>query len=382
MMKRFIIIIALASYILLPAYGQCIVEYFFDADPGYGNAEQAVVNTGTNELLLKTTELPVGFHMLSIRSVDNKERWSPTISSPILVTNDLVYAGAEYFVDEDPGQGNGITIPISNKTILSFNVETSKLSIGAHNVSVRIQHINGKWSDIATRPFIVVEPHKETNLVLEYFYDLDPGHGNAQQVELEENSNIVYLSTDNLSEGMHLMGMRAKDKEGRWSSTLSSPLYVVNPIGLIDAEWFVDTDPGEGLANKLIIEGTRNISFTVPTNNLNLGLHTLVLRVKASEEGNWITIYEVPFELIVNSGINSTKFNMDIDIIRNGDVLNMRALDIGDSQLEIYTLDGVKHAYLRWNSSTELNLNISRYLSPLIIKVITNDGKRITKMIN
>ena len=54
-------------------------EYFYDADPGYGNAEQTSIDIGANDLLLSTENLSEGFHLLSIRSVDAEGRWSSTV---------------------------------------------------------------------------------------------------------------------------------------------------------------------------------------------------------------------------------------------------------------------------------------------------------------
>ncbi|MGN1218280.1 MAG: hypothetical protein ACI4TD_09925 [Phocaeicola sp.] len=162
MMRRCLMLSALVVNGLCAVQAQYKAEYFYDADPGYGKAVQTSVNIGANDLLLSTENLSEGFHLLSIRSVDAEGRWSSTVSHPVLVTNDLVYAGAEYFVDKDPGKGNGINIPVTDRKVLSFNVRTDNLALGTHNLSVRIQHIDGTWSDVVTRAFVVVERQVET----------------------------------------------------------------------------------------------------------------------------------------------------------------------------------------------------------------------------
>lgn len=382
MIKRCLLLSTLVFTALHTVQAQYKAEYFYDADPGYGNAVQTTVNIGTNELLLSTANLQEGFHLLGIRSVDAEGRWSPTISHPVLVTNDLVYAGAEYYVDTNPGKGKGISIPVTDRKHLVFSVKTNELAIGTHNLSVRIQHIDGTWSDVATRPFAVVEKQKETGFVLEYFYNVDPGYGMAKQVSVNEGDNIVYLPTGELDEGMHLMSMRSKDKNGEWSSVISSPVYVIEPIKINDAEWFVDTDPGEGKANQLAV-GKDEVSFSVPTDNLSIGSHTLTLRAKISNTGNWVIISETPFTVTVKSGIASVSIDMDVKMSYANGLLHLYSSLAMDSFVDVYSIDGKKIAEKHWDcTQNEQTLLIPGNVSTLIVKVTQKDGKRFTRKIN
>lgn len=367
---------------LCAVQAQYKAEYFYDADPGYGNAVQTSVNIGSNDLLLSKENLSEGFHLLSIRSVDAEGRWSSTVSHPVLVTNDLVYAGAEYFVDTDPGKGKGVNIPVTDRKVLSFNVKTDNLTLGTHNLSVRIQHIDGTWSDVVTRTFVVVERQVETGFTLEYFYDADPGYGNAKRVAVNEGVNSVYLSTDGLSEGMHLMSMRCLDKENRWSSVVSSPIYVVNTQEFDSMEWFVDTDPGEGNANHLTLGGGV-INFSVPTENMSIGSHTLVLRARMAGNGNWIVISETPFSVVEDTGVASVTIDMNVNISREDGKLHLSSSEYMDATVEIFGMDGKKLYGQHWDKGTEeITLNVSNYASTLIIKVQRKDGKRIIRKIS
>ena len=56
---------------------------------------------------------------------------------------------AEYFIDTDPGVGQGTEIPsftASQAIDIDFNVNTTGLSIGKHNLFVRVLDTDNKWS--------------------------------------------------------------------------------------------------------------------------------------------------------------------------------------------------------------------------------------------
>lgn len=63
---------------------------------------------------------------------------------------------AEYFVDADPGLGNGTAIsltPGADLAGLTFTVNLSTLSNGFHRLSTRTQDVGGVWSLTNTKSF-------------------------------------------------------------------------------------------------------------------------------------------------------------------------------------------------------------------------------------
>lgn len=73
-------------------------------------------------------------------------------------------------------------------------------------------------------------------------------------------------------------------------------LIATSPI--TNAEYFVDTDPGVGLANAISVTAgtTVNQSFDVTTNGLAIGNHILFVRVK-NQDGVWSVISKKAFTL-------------------------------------------------------------------------------------
>src|ERR1700704_4117640 len=91
---------------------------------------------------------------------------------------------AEYFIDTDPGRGNGVPVTIPTPgAIVNFtaNVATTALPSGFHFVAIRTKDANGTWGLFETRGFYISSSTTNAaNIVAaEYFFDSDPGPGNG-----------------------------------------------------------------------------------------------------------------------------------------------------------------------------------------------------------
>lgn len=163
----------------------------------------------------------------------------------------------EYFVDTDPGIGNGISAPFSTgKDIqnLAISISPGSITEGVHRVYVRAMDANGNWAltngplmfyKTYTAPLSPPLPASKPKLVkMEYFFDADPGYGNGIPVVLDSltdfNNYLVPINATGLTAGDHIFSLRALDKDGNWSmmniqtvnvpSALVSPSIVVNSI--------------------------------------------------------------------------------------------------------------------------------------------------------
>lgn len=122
----------------------------------------------------------------------------------------------------------------------------------------------------------------------EYFYDSDPGYGQGTVVSgVQAGNNTLQLSTAGLKCGSHLLCMRSQDSRGLWSATLSRSIYVykVSPTEAVTMEFFLDTDPGYGLGNRLnVAEGENTLALDL--GRTACGSHLLCLRAQ-DNAGNW-----------------------------------------------------------------------------------------------
>jgi hypothetical protein len=112
-------------------------EYFFDTDPGVNNgtAITLAANTGTLTFTnsIPTTSLSQGFHQLGLRVKETGGRWSIFESRGFYITASTADAAnitkAEYFFDADPGNGNGINIPVTAGATTNFTVSLPTTSL-------------------------------------------------------------------------------------------------------------------------------------------------------------------------------------------------------------------------------------------------------------
>ncbi|MEK6479392.1 T9SS type A sorting domain-containing protein [Catalinimonas sp. 4WD22] len=171
---------------------------------------------------------------------------------------------AEYFIDEDAGFGQNISIPISqngNELSLEFTAVLADLSSGIHVLGVRAKDENGIWSLTTNRTFLV-DRQSLTSIGIvaaEYFIDSDAGFGNNQAIEVSGTSGLDTLEFDadlgSLDPGIHMLYMRAKDVNGKWSLVTKRAFVVADdnaPSNIVALNYYYydiaeDTIAGEGM---------------------------------------------------------------------------------------------------------------------------------------
>lgn len=207
------------------------VEYFFDTDPGYdaGTSVPLTPSPDFNNLNFNVdlTGLNDGIHRLFVRAKDENGVWS--LANIHTFYKDAIQAPlynltkVEYFMDTDPGAGNGTDVPftpgpdISN---LNFSIDLSSLSDGMHQLYVRTKNQQGQWS-LTTNKLFYKNDYTASNPLItyaEYYFDTDPGYGQATSIPVSPNASDVTLdfSIDltSLPDGFHQLCVRTKDTEG------------------------------------------------------------------------------------------------------------------------------------------------------------------------
>lgn len=311
-----------------PAMPQQIIaaEYFIDNDPGVGNATVLSVTPGADITItagnINTAGLANGFHYIGLRTRNAEGKWSTTALKAFIFDFDPGYniaappqniTAAEYFIDNDPGHGNGHPITITpgvNIVDVASTIDVSGLLLGIHKLYIRTKSNEGRWSTTNIQDFTVdadpsypiVTPPGNI-IAAEYFIDNDPGHGNAHPVSFSQGVDIsnIPFSSDiaGLADGVHKLYLRTRSHDGVWSITgiqdftiSGEPSYSAEPVApgnIIAAEYFIDTDPGMGMGTAITVAPAvdfNNISFSVATDGLTKGAHTLHLRTR-NQEGKW-----------------------------------------------------------------------------------------------
>lgn len=233
-------------------------EYFIDTDPGFGLGTDIPVTAALDIPALagsiNTALLSAGAHRLYVRTLNAEGEWSVTTARQFAVDFDPAYpaapataqniTSAEYFIDTDPGFGNGNTIPLTaavDIAALVANVNTNLLPAGAHRLYIRTRSNEGKWSVTSSSQFIVNDdpaypatPAAPGNITFaEYFFDTDPGFGNGTSITLTPGvdiSNLTFAAnTATLTAGTHNLYIRSLDD---WSITSVRPFEVGTTLPL------------------------------------------------------------------------------------------------------------------------------------------------------
>lgn len=308
------------------------VEYFIDNDPGFGNAIAITVTpayTQNISLTVPLSGLSNGLHVASFRAL-NDSGWSITFNQPFIFDNNsgqntvINITDVEYFIDTDPGFGNGSALIVSPNTLVNLtdNVSLSGLTDGLHILHLRAKDQNGTWGWTYAQPFVMLGAGISPNIIeIEYFIDTDPGFGNGSGIAVASPSNSITESfnvdLNVVSAGMHVLHVRAKDTNEKWSLVYSTPFISLgsNTNPDIDyVEYFFDNDPGYGNGTNLPITAGQVVlsepNFDISA--LSTGIHFLHIRAKNSN-GFWSMNYAKPF---VNLGqyepiINYVEFHID-----------------------------------------------------------------------
>src|SRR5258706_9847063 len=201
---------------------------------------------------------------------------------------------AEYFIDTDPGRGNGvaITVPTPGTVVnITANVSTVSLSSGFHFVAIRTKDANGTWGLFEARGFYIssTTTNAADIVAAEYFFDNDPGPGNGTVASVGTSGGVVNFTAvipTALSAGFHFLAIRTKGSDGIWGLYEKRGFYVssstADAANITAAEYFFDADPGvgNGTATSVGASGAVvNFTATIPT-ALSAGFHFLPIRTK------------------------------------------------------------------------------------------------------
>lgn len=215
----------------------------------------------------------------------------------------------------DPGIGNGTALTITpqqNINGLNQSINLGALPQGFYTLYIRALDADGIWSFTnGNRPFSYIiapvypsAPPASSNIVrTEYVFDVNQPYGSGTPISITPNTNVAnfnaVIDISSLSVGPHTLYIRSQDADGKWSitnirtfSNSTAPSYPVAPPpaqNIVQAEYFIDTDPGLGNATPITITPSTNITdipLSINTTALAVGPHTFYVRSR-SADGRW-----------------------------------------------------------------------------------------------
>jgi len=241
------------------------LEYYIDADPGYGKGFNIPIESAATEVLFEgmlalPQNMNTGFHYLNIRARDEKGKWSTVnrkmfffTKETVIGSNNIVYAN--YAIDN----ATPIEIPIdavSENVSLEFVADISSLSVGFHWLNIKAKDQFGRWSINARKPFYKGSvPVTQNNDIayIEYFIDEDKGFGKnvpitgfSKSSDLADFNFAVNLPTD-LADGMHSLYIRVRDSKGKYTLVSKRPFFKQKAISSVlpqitKVEYFINSE--------------------------------------------------------------------------------------------------------------------------------------------
>ncbi len=293
------------------------IEYFVDTDPGFGGATlvQGASGTAVADISFDVplTGVSPGFHRLFIRARNANNQWGVAAHWPFY--KDAIAGAAdmshiEYFVDTDPGLGSGTSIPFTagvSANEVPFTLPLDNISIGFHNLFVRSQSTEGKWSVVARRPFYKDEANQQDIVRLEYFVDTDPGYGAATSVAMNRGPTVTNLDytvdLNGVANGAHRLYVRAQNAQGRWSVISVRDFTVQANVIVVSgpSDWCRNTAFNIGFSATGIYQTGNNFSVQLsnPTGSFASGITTLTTINSTTSGAVSVTI---PNSVAIGSG--------------------------------------------------------------------------------
>lgn len=169
--------------------------------------------------------LPQGVHQLYIELQNSAGIWTHYDRIAIQVAGGLsmfTLNSFEYFFDEDPGYGNGIQVDVSGESFDgNIPLSVAGLSNGIHRVYYRFRDGAIQWSHYDSQVIQVTLGGYEELVRLEYFFDIDPGIGNAPGINFDQTPTLdleaEIVVPEFLTLGQHILYVRLQDTSGQWS---------------------------------------------------------------------------------------------------------------------------------------------------------------------
>ena len=187
----------------------------------------------------------------------------------------------------------------------------------------------------------------------EYWIDADPGFGHGIGITVTGEVASASIPTTALVPGMHTLGVRAALGH-TWGQTYTHRFVILPNNGvttLSGAEYWIDTDPGQGQATAVSLAAEAS-QLTIPVNTEGLapGLHTFGARIRQGDA--WGQTYTHRFFVMPDRStpmtIEAVEACWDYDMehviaipftqVADSAVINNYALDIDQLSLGTHVL--------------------------------------------
>lgn len=246
---------------------------------------------------------------------------------------------AEYYVDTDPGAGNGTPFTLSHtgsdSAWAAFSFQAGALSPGMHRLFVRYRDDSALWSKpVAAYYFILGASSSNFQArsltAAEYFVDTDPGVGSGTPFTLSHTGADSAWSIFNIPNagsfppGMHRIFARYRGNTGVWTGAEGRYYFLVGPNSsnyqpLLLTHWRFHFDTLAAATVDIPDSGTVNVAQAVSSAGLPRGLHRFYSGFRDSrgiwspEEGRYVFIASAPPTPFVSNHLAGGEYFVNVD---------------------------------------------------------------------
>lgn len=200
-------------------------RYWFDND--FNNAVIVNGSFGNNYYLQQSfpvSQLSNGLHTFNIAFRDGSY-WSSTNSSFFYKTQAIGNSAAKYQYWIDNNVQDSVTVSIANTNNLNLitDLPLQNVSNGLHTLNIRFKPDGGDWS-LVKSDFFFKAPIIANNKIrfYRYWFDNEWQHFKTFSTSTDNADNfITKIDVEGLSNGIHTLKYKFRDKAGLWSSIVT-----------------------------------------------------------------------------------------------------------------------------------------------------------------
>ncbi|MDD4150096.1 MAG: T9SS type A sorting domain-containing protein, partial [Bacteroidales bacterium] len=169
-----------------------------------------------------------------IRFKDDAQKWSSTLSQffykmPAQTAESHDLLAYEYWFDDDYENAITVNTPVQQQVAINELISAELLTNGIHVFNIRFKDDAQKWSSTLSQFFYKMPAQTaESHDLLAYEYWFDDDYVNAITVNTPIQQQVAInelISSELLTNGIHVFNIRFKDDAQKWSSTLSQFFY-------------------------------------------------------------------------------------------------------------------------------------------------------------
>jgi hypothetical protein len=232
--------------------------------------------------------------------------------------------GYEYWIDTD--LGTKVKVPVSPAKTYTLNTQIplANVATGLHVFNVRFLDDSARYSGTSSSFFYKAPLSSGSNSIaaMQYWFDEHYDAAISQNISGGTVAFNQMINTAGLPTGLHVINIRFKDLQGRWSSPLTHFFYKMplssstNPL-ITGWQYWIDDDYDARVTHAVAGQEVLVLSQMIDMNTLSNGLHAISIRLK-DNKGYWsgpLTqfFYKTPAVSALGNTINKLQYWFDND---------------------------------------------------------------------